>query len=310
MPYEEAVGRLLFMSWHPGAGARKLAEVIDSRGYHIVAVQEAREDMLTELTPNRWSYTIDYQQFIGARHPNTVVSHCGEETQGKIRWHFATVHFPHKRVGRDKLGILSIHLNNVHAKKPVAGAWELGRTIDKANNFSRDTAVDVICGDLNMSRWRKDDASAWHEETLNELELRGFLPIADYVDECCFVAVHDTIQQTLHIKGRSWGEQALEGNQRQAFHASFLRQVGAKPTSKDMHWPMQLAMRVSLAHRASGLRQRSAAATERRNEKKRQRGYLPRSDSGYDLGYGRSSGSGYGRSSGSHSGWGDRSSGW
>ena len=117
MPYAQAVSRLIFMSWNPGAGARKLAQVIDTGGYHVVAVQEAREDMLSNLNPDRWSYSIKFQQFIGARKPAFVESHSGEETAGKIRWHFVTVHFPRKRVERSTLGILSLHLSNVHAKK-------------------------------------------------------------------------------------------------------------------------------------------------------------------------------------------------
>ena len=289
MPYAEAVSRLIFMSWNPGAGARKLAQVIDTGGYHVVAVQEAREDMLSNLNPDRWSYSIKFQQFIGARKPAFVESHSGEETAGKIRWHFVTVHFPRKRVERSTLGILSLHLNNVHAKKTKAGPEEVGATIDKAVRFGDSCSVDLICGDLNMARWRKNDQAAWHEGTLNELEIRGFLPVADYVNECCFVAVHEDIAQTLHTKGSSWGERAqtLEPQQREAFWASFLEKVGAKPTSKDVHWPMSLAMRMAKSDRASGLRQRSKAAIDRRNERKRQRGILP---TYWGSAYGRSSG--------------------
>ena len=129
-----------------------MAEVIDTAGYKVVAVQEAHEELLGELDRQRWSYSINFQQFIGARIPNRVESHCGEETMGKIRWHFATVHFPRKRVDRDALGILSLHLNNLHAKKPQAGVWEVGYTIDKACKFSSSHTVDIICGDLNMAR--------------------------------------------------------------------------------------------------------------------------------------------------------------
>ena len=52
-----------------------------------------------------------------------------------------------------------------------------------------------------------------------------------------------------------------------------------------MHWPMQLAFRIAPGPmtRSSGFRQRSAAATERRNKKKAERGYGP-------LATGRSSG--------------------
>ena len=96
------------------------------------------------------------------------------------------------------------------AKKPQAGYLEVGSTIDKACNFSSSHTVDVVCGDLNRARWSKslpdDQAAAWHEGTLGELERRGYIPVADYSDECCFVAVHDSIAQSLHIKGSSWAE--------------------------------------------------------------------------------------------------------
>ena len=171
---------------------------------------------------------------------------------------------------------------------------ELGATIDKAVNFDDRHTVDIICGDLNMARWKRNHADQWHEGTFKELEMRGFLPIADYVNECCFVAVHERIAKTLHTKGSSWGERAatLDKEEQKAFRAQFLEQVGARPTSQDVHWPMSLALRMPASARASGLRQRTAEAIERRNEKKRQRGFGPR---------GRSSGSNW-CSGGSNSG--------
>ena len=81
------------MSWNPGAGARRLAEVIDSTGYHVMAVQEARDDFLSDRDRARWSYVIENQQFVGARRPCHVESHGGEDRPGKIRWTVATVHF-------------------------------------------------------------------------------------------------------------------------------------------------------------------------------------------------------------------------
>ena len=300
------------MSWNPGGGARRLAEVIDSTGYHVVAVQEAREEFLFELDHDRWSYVIKYQQFLGARCPNVVESHCGEDLKNRIRWHFATVHFNPERLNRKSLGILSLRLNNTHAKKAHAGYEEVGRTIDKACAHNYSNTVDIICGDLNMARWSKslpdEQAAQWHEGTLGELEKRGYIPVADYTNECCFVAVRDSIAQTLHIKGSSWGERAetLDPDQQKAFHAQFLEQVGAKKTSQDVHWPMSLALRMPVSARSSGLRQRSAAAQERRNEKKRKLGFWPPSAASYsgsaapaapadwasDSGwYGRSSGS-------------------
>ena len=120
----------MFMSWNPGAGAHNLAEIIDSRGYHVVAIQEARDDYVAQLPGDRWSYVCKFQQFIGTRKPNTVESHTGIEEKGRVRWHFATVHFDTPRVNKRSLGVLSIHLNNVLAKKPKAGCWELAKTID------------------------------------------------------------------------------------------------------------------------------------------------------------------------------------
>ena len=167
MTYREAVSRLLFMSWNPGSGVRKLAQVIDTGGYHVVAVQEAREDFLGELDKDRWSYTLNYQQFIGVRKPNTVQSVGGEETMGKIRWHFAIVHFPEKRVQRHTLGILSVHLNNIQAKKPCGGPWTLGEAIDKAGDCDPNRDIDIISGDINLARWKnKSEADDWHEGTL------------------------------------------------------------------------------------------------------------------------------------------------
>ena len=111
----------------------------------------------------------------------------------------------------------------------MGGYQEVGITIDKACNSSSSHTVDVVCGDLNMARWSKslsdDQAANWHEGTLGELEKRGYIPVADYSDECCFVAVHDSIAQSLHIKGSSWGERTktLDPAQQDAFHYAFSR---------------------------------------------------------------------------------------
>ena len=162
MPYREAVGRLIFMSWNPGGGARKLAQVIDTGGYHVVAVQEVREDFLGELDTDRWSYCIAAQQFIGARKPIEVETIACQESERKIRWHFATLHFEQQHVGKDNLGVMSVHLNNVQAKKPCAGPEELGKAIDKTCNADRARWVDLICGDINMARWKRATSTPNH----------------------------------------------------------------------------------------------------------------------------------------------------
>ena len=59
------------------------------------------------------------------------------------------------------------------------------------------------------------------------------------------------------------------------FQQEFLHSVGANRSSKDVHWPMTLALRAHLSGRASGLRHRSQASAKRRLEEKIRRGYVP-----------------------------------
>jgi len=49
MPYREAVGRFLFLSWNAGGGARLLPEVLKEKGYHFFAIQEARAEQMLQL---------------------------------------------------------------------------------------------------------------------------------------------------------------------------------------------------------------------------------------------------------------------
>ena len=54
LTYEEAVGRLLFMSWNAGGGARKLPTVLDYVGHHVFAIQEAHVDQMLQLNRHKW----------------------------------------------------------------------------------------------------------------------------------------------------------------------------------------------------------------------------------------------------------------
>ena len=93
-------------------------------------------------------------------------------------------------------------------RKEASGGLPGGGLHDR--QFSPSQTVDVICDDLNMARWRKEltdkEAANRNEGTLGVLERRGYIPVADYSDESCFVAVHDSIAQSLQIKGSSWAE--------------------------------------------------------------------------------------------------------
>ena len=81
-------------------------------------------------------------------------------------------------------------MNNVHAKKRVAGPGEVARVLDEAARYCN---VDIVCGDLHMARWSGD--LAWRDGTLEHLESRDFMPIADYVQEDCFIAIARTLAE-------------------------------------------------------------------------------------------------------------------
>ena len=186
----EASGRLLLMSWNPGSGCKKLLPVIGDLGYHIVCIQEACRDKLSLINDEEWSWSCSYQQFVAARLPSRVHFRCGEEIPDRIRWSACTVIFGEPRMGRDHFGVLSLHLNNRRAKKTHAGPDEVARVLDEA---TKNCAIDIMCGDLNMARWNKD--LSWHDRTLDILESRDFIPIADYTEECCFIAITRTLAQ-------------------------------------------------------------------------------------------------------------------
>ena len=169
----------MLLSWNPGSGCKRLVHVIEALGYHVACIQEAWRSQLQDINSLNRSWMLECQQFVAARLPSQVQFHHGEDKPGKIRWAVFTVHFVPDRVGQKRLGVLSLHLNNVHAKKTCAGHEEVGRVLDAAMALC---AVDVVCSDLNMARWKGD--AAWHDGTLEELESRQYMPIADYAQEC------------------------------------------------------------------------------------------------------------------------------
>ena len=116
-----------------------------------------------------------------------------------------------------------------------------------------------------------------------------------------------SLHQGCVVKGSSWGERCAKSPEeaQKDFHRSFLEKCGANPTSKDVHWPMTLSLRVPVVTkegtqlRASGFRQRTDTAVAARRAKKEARGYGPyigqwntAAPAAAETGYGRSSGSG------------------
>ena len=153
MSHREAVGRLLFMSWNAGGGARKLPTVLDELGYHVFAIQEARVDQMRQMDKHSW--VLQQDQCIATRKPNRVDTVGHGSIPGKIFWHVAEVAFEKPRLGLSTLVVMSLHLKRVHAKKPAAGPHTLKQAVDAALTARREAGrpdLDIVCGDINMAR--------------------------------------------------------------------------------------------------------------------------------------------------------------
>ena len=267
----------------------------------------------------RWNYTCKNDQFIACRkHFGTVSSLATGSEPGKIWWHVAEISLTDPCLGLRSFVVMSLHLNNKVAKKTVAGPECIARALDAAVHeisTAGRPSIDIICGDINMARTGKANAESglWHDATLSVFESRRLIPVADWSGDCCFIGVRETLVQQLLVQGKSWGEStaaapaasasepaaapAASASERGfARSAAFLERVGAQSTSKDVHWPytIHLRLRPGPETRASGLRRRSAAAAAKRNTRKEQR---------YgENAFGQSS---HGRLSGSARGWWD-----
>ncbi len=65
--YWYAVQRLLLMSWNPGNGARRLPQVLDTTGYHIVVLQNATASVAQSLPEERWSSVLSAAHLVACR---------------------------------------------------------------------------------------------------------------------------------------------------------------------------------------------------------------------------------------------------
>ena len=73
MTHAQVGGRLLFMSWNAGGGARKLPALLDQLGHHVFAIQEARHNHnMMQLDSHNW--VLQRDQRIVARKTNDVQS--------------------------------------------------------------------------------------------------------------------------------------------------------------------------------------------------------------------------------------------
>ena len=96
-----------------------------------------------------------YDQWIAAKKPMEVRTICSGYEKGKVAWHVAEVYLDRPRLGLKTLVVMSVHLCNVHAKKPVAGPSKLAAVLDEAITGCRMAgrpSMDIVCGDINMAR--------------------------------------------------------------------------------------------------------------------------------------------------------------
>ena len=65
-------------------------------------------------------------------------------------WHVINLEWPQPRGGIRSINVLSLHINNIIAKKPVAGPRALEATLGEA--LGKCPEVDFVTGDLNGAR--------------------------------------------------------------------------------------------------------------------------------------------------------------
>ena len=89
--YAAAVGRLLFMSWSAGGGARNLPAILIDKGYHFFAIQEAHADQMAQLHGTH-NFVLQQDPCIAIREPGEIqtIAHFRDKT---IHWHATEVFF-------------------------------------------------------------------------------------------------------------------------------------------------------------------------------------------------------------------------
>ena len=160
------------------------------------------------------------------------------------------------QLGLQSIVVMSLHLNDRVAKKTLAGPQCLGAAIDAAVErvaMRGRPSIDIICGDINMARAGRGEDGLWLDSTLNALESRRLIPVADWSGDCCFIGLRETLVQQLHITGNCWGQKQSTTAAPAAGTDSpvntwdcpeFLERVGAGPGSHEVHWPYELHLRI------------------------------------------------------------------
>ena len=255
---DEKGSRLTILSWNPGAGCRNLPPLIDSLGYHIVVCQEAPS--IIDLPDTRWTQVSRCDQLICARTDARICSLGGERPAQACRWHFARIDFQSPRAGLTSMTLLSIHLNNVKAKKAQAPLNILEDVLTKAYGLA---PIDLIMGDLNMARW-EPGTKEWRQDVLTLFLKFDLRPLAEHPDECCFIGISKDLANKVRTSGNSWRSRPEHDDY--ANWPALAARFGCKASSHDVHWPMTAALKPLAA--SSGFRRRTPEVLAARQVKK------------------------------------------
>ena len=79
-------------------------------------------------------------------------------------------------------------------------------------------SIDIICGDINMARAGRGESGLWLDSTLNTLESRRLVPVADWSGDCCFIGLRETLVQQLHVTGNCWGAETKHHGRSSGWH--------------------------------------------------------------------------------------------
>ncbi len=140
----------MLLSWNPGGGCKRLIPLCVESGYHVVVVQEAKEELLVGWPRDRWAFTHVPNFFCAARLPATVTTMSFNPEGLHCKYHVTEVTWDPPRGNVRTLTICSVHLHNVQAKKKVGGPAAFSEVLQKIKDDHG--PIDLLTGDLNMLR--------------------------------------------------------------------------------------------------------------------------------------------------------------
>ena len=128
------------------------------------------------------------------------------------------------------------------AAAPAARAASAGRSCGSESERAGCVRARCVCARAGHQGTGRAHAEPglWHDATLNALETRRLIPVADWSGDCCFIGLRETLVQQLHAKGSCWGER-FKDEEKEERYAEFLNRCGASTTSTCRNVPSTAA---------------------------------------------------------------------